>query len=196
MEKSVPNQFINQPNNFLLFGQLQILFMKRLLLLLVLAFYCANIDAQEVRTSHGNQVMEVNAYLAYLRTSDANSRDLNSNSNHLEKLLKEVQPAVYFLKGEVKTYGENPTSLYTNSISLRDVASAITSKETIEIVTINLSESSDLNRPMDLSVFSGFPNLKYVYILSTIETTDTTILNLIKNNNPTLGVFFKIEKGS
>ena len=88
MEKSVPNQFFNPLNNFLLFGQFQILIMKRLLLLLVLAFYCAGISAQE-RGSQGSQVMEVNAYMAYLRASEVSARDLNSNSSRLENLLKE-----------------------------------------------------------------------------------------------------------
>ena len=89
MEKSVPNQFFNPLNNFLLFGQFQILIMKRLLLLLVLAFYCAGISAQETRGSQGSQVMEVNAYMAYLRASEVSARDLNSNSSRLENLLKE-----------------------------------------------------------------------------------------------------------
>ena len=61
MEKSVPKLFINPLNKFLLFGNLQILFMKRLLLLVVLAFYCASTTAQEVRTIQGSQVMAITA---------------------------------------------------------------------------------------------------------------------------------------
>ncbi len=196
MEKSVPKLFINPLNKFLLFGNLQILFMKRLLLLVVLAFYCASTTAQEVRTIQGSQVMEVNAYLAYLRSSESTSRNLNTNSSRLEKLLKEVQPAVYFLRGEVKPYGENPTSLFTNSSSLREIATSINSKESIEIVTINLAQSVDLNSPLDLSVFSSFPNLKYIYILSNVETTGTVISNLIRNNESRFAVFYKVDKGS
>jgi hypothetical protein len=170
--------------------------MKRLLLLLVLAFYCANINAQEVRTTPSSQLMEVNAYLTYLRSSESTARNLNSNSNRLEKLLNEVQPAIYFLNGEVKSYGENPTSLYTNSSSLREIATRINSKESIEIVTINLTQGVDLNSPLDLSVFSSFPNLKYIYILSNVETTGTVISNLIRNNESRFAVFYKVDKGA
>jgi hypothetical protein len=196
MERNVPNQFNNHLNNFLLFGKLQIFIMKRLLLLLVLAFYCANINAQEVRTTPSSQLMEVNAYLTYLRSSESTARNLNSNSNRLEKLLNEVQPAIYFLNGEVKSYGENPTSLYTNSSSLREIATRINSKESIEIVTINLTQGVDLNSPLDLSVFSSFPNLKYIYILSNVETTGTVISNLIRNNESRFAVFYKVDKGA
>lgn len=196
MERNVPNQFNNHLNNFLLFGKLQIFIMKRLLLLLVLAFYCVNISAQEVRTTSSSQLMEVNAYLAYLRSSESTARNLNTNSSRLEMLLKEVQPAIYFLDGEVKSYGENPTSLFTNSSSLREIATRINSKESIEIVTINLTQSADLNSPIDLSVFSSFPNLKYIYILSNVETTGTVISNLIRNNESRFAVFYKVDKGA
>ena len=156
MEKSVPNQFFNPLNNILLFGQFQILNMKRQLLLLVLAFYCAGINAQETRGSQGSQVMEVNAFMANLRASEGSSRNLNSNSSRLEKLLKEVQPAIYFRSGEIRLYGENPTSLYTDVTSLQGLASRITGNESIEIVTISLNQISDLSSPLDLSVFSNF----------------------------------------
>ena len=195
MEKSVPNLFFNPLNNFLLFGQFQILIMKRLLLLLVLAFYCAGISAQE-RGSQGSQVMEVNSYMAYLRASEESSRNLNSNSSRFENLHKEVQPAIYFRSGEIRTYGENPTALYTDVASLQSLSSRITGNESIEIITISLSQSSDLSSPIDLSVFSNFPNLKYIYIMSAVETSGSVISGLIRNNNSRFGVFYKVDKGS
>jgi hypothetical protein len=196
MEKSVPKLFINPLNNILLFGNLQILFMKRLLLLVVLAFYCASTSAQEVRTIQSSQLMEVNSYLNYLRTSEVGSRTSVSNSNRLEQLLNEVQPALYFHSGNLKEYGENPTSLYTDSSSLNNITLSIAHKKTIEIVTIKLNQNLDLSNPMDLTVFSSFPNLKYIYILSTVETSGSVISGLVKNNNARFGVFYKVDKGS
>ncbi|MBK8601232.1 MAG: hypothetical protein IPN80_12425 [Flavobacterium sp.] len=170
--------------------------MKRLLLLLVLAFYCAGISAQETRGSQGSQVMEVNAYMAYLRASEVSARNLNSNSSRLENLLKEVQPAIYFRSGEIRTYGENPTALYTDVASLQSLSSRITGNESIEIITISMNQTSDLSSPIDLSAFSNFPNLKYIYIMSTIETSGNVISGLIRNNNARFGVFYKVDKGS
>ncbi|WP_309642280.1 hypothetical protein [Flavobacterium sp.] len=170
--------------------------MKRLLLLLVLALYCVGANAQELRTSQGPQLMEVKAYLAYLRTSQSSSRNSISNANRLEQLLSEVQPTVYFLSGEIKTYGENPTALYTNSSALSAIETSAINRATIEIVTINLSQYADLNNPLDLAVFSNFPNLKYIYILSNLETTGTVISGLVRNSNLKIGVFYKIDKGA
>ena len=195
MEKCVPNQTFNPPNNFLFFGQFQFLIMKRLLLLLVLAFYCSSIGAQEIGTQE-SQVMEVNAYMSYLRTLEVSARNLNSNSIRLKNLLEEVQPAIYFRNGEIRLYGENPTSLYTDVASLQTLLSRITANESIEIVTISLSQSSDLRNPIDLSIFSNFPNLKYIYIMSTVETSGNSISNLIRNTNSRFGVFYKVDKGS
>ncbi|NHM07488.1 hypothetical protein G4D82_09675 [Flavobacterium sp. CYK-4] len=170
--------------------------MKRLLLLLVLALFCVGANAQEVRAISGSQLIEVNAYVANLRASEVSARNAVSNANRLEHLLKEVQPAVYYLAGEVKTYGDNPTALYTNSSALNSISSAAFDRASIEIVTIHLSEPADLSRLLDLSVFSNFPNLKYIYIMSNQETTGTNISNLVRGNNASLGVFYKIDKGA
>jgi hypothetical protein len=140
--------------------------------------------------------MEVNAYMAYLRASEVNARNLNSNSIRLKNLLEEVQPAIYFRNGEIRLYGENPTSLYTDVASLQTLLSRITANESIEIVTISLSQSSDLRNPIDLSIFSNFPNLKYIYIMSTVETSGNSISDLIRNTNSRFGVFYKVDKGS
>ncbi len=196
MEKIVPNQFVNRLNNSLLFGKIQTLFMKRLLLLLVLALYCANATAQDVRISQNSPIMEVDAYIAQMRATEAASRNSTSSSVRLEKLLREVQPAVYYLQGEVKTYGESPTCLFTNPASLRSIDSAVSNKTGIEIVTIHLNQVSDLNTQIDLSVFSSFPNLKYIYILSTVETSGAAITQQVRNNNNGYGVFYKVDKGS
>ena len=195
MEKCVPNQIYNPLNNFLLFGQIQILIMKRLLLLLVLVFYCSSIGAQE-RGTQESQVMEVNAYMDYLRASEVSARNLNSNSIRLKNLLEEVQPAIYFRSGEIRLYGENPASLYTDVASLQTILSRITANESIEIVTISLSQSSDLRNPIDLSIFSNFPNLKYIYIIATVETSGAAISASLRNRNARFGVFYKVDKGS
>jgi hypothetical protein len=149
MEKSVPNQFINQLNNYLLFSKFQIFIMKRLLLLLLFAFYCADISAQDVRDSQDSPLMEVDAYLAMLRSSESNSRNLNSSSSRLESLLKDVQPSIYFLNGEQRSYGDNPTSIYTNVSSLPNLASAISTNSTNEFDTIRVNQVSDLSTPID-----------------------------------------------
>jgi hypothetical protein len=154
-------------------------------------------NAQELRTIDGSQIMEVKAYLAHLKASELNLRNSISNSNRLEHLLNDVQSAIYIHSNEVKTYGVNPpVSLFANSSLLSTIQSQTIAKDAIEIVTITINQSSDLNRPIDLSVFSNFPNLKYIYILSNIETTGNVISTLIRNNTANFNVFYKIDKGA
>lgn len=199
MKTSVPNQFINQPNNDLLFRKSLNLMMKRLLLLLVFTLFSVGINAQvNLRTSATPRVMEVKAFITALKASEASQRQANPASTRLEHLLNDLQPTVYVSAGNVqKQGGDNPTSLSTDSASLNDVvATAAIDKQGIECVTIWINSAADLNRSLDLSVFSGFQNLKYVYIISTVDTTESVITRLVKNNSSQLGVFYKIDKGA
>ena len=194
MKKSVPNQIINPQNNVLLFRNSLILMMKRLLLLLVLAIFGGTMTAQ-TSTRGTSNLLEVKAFVTAMRTQQTARHTAGSSVDRLENLLYEVQPATYLLSGQLHTYGDNPTSLYVDSESMSMINSNIQSSD-IEIVTIRIISGADLNRPLDLSVFSSFPKLKYVYIQSAVETSPDTISRLIRNSNPQFGVFYKIGKGA
>lgn len=169
--------------------------MKRLLLVLVLVCFCMQAKAQVSRDANQNPIMEVSAYLSSLRTNSATARTSSSGLAHLENLLNEVQPSVYLSSGQVKTFGDQPTALYTDVSSLANASSLVDSKESIEMVTIRMERSADL-RTIDLSLLSSFPNLKYVYLLSTTETTANTLSSLVQNTDGRFVVFYKISKGA
>ncbi len=195
METTVPTILINLKSNVLLSLFKPQIIMKRLLLVLVLVCFCLPSKAQVSRDAHPNPIMEVSAYLSSLRNNNATSRTTTSGLEHLENLLYEVQPSVYLSSGQAKTFGDEPTALYTDVNSLANVSSLVASKESIEIVTIQLERSTDL-RMIDLSLLSSFPNLKYVYLLSTVETTSNTLVNLIQNSENRFVIFYKISKGA
>ncbi|MBS7786572.1 hypothetical protein KIH23_04625 [Flavobacterium sp. CYK-55] len=167
--------------------------MKRLLLVLVLVCFCVQAKAQV--SGNSGAIMEVSAYLSSIRSNTSMARTSGSGIDHLENLLNEVQPAVYLSSGQVKTFGDQPTALYTDVSSLADANSLVSSKESIEMVTIRMERSADL-RTIDLSLLSSFPNLKYVYLLSTIETTANTLVSLVQNTDSRFVVFYKISKGA
>jgi len=193
MKTSVPNQFINQQNNVLLFRNPLNLMMKRLLLLIVFALCGGTIMAQELREVH--PVMEVNAYLANLKRAEANQRTTYSVAQNVEDLLTKVQPSVYYYSGVVKTYGEKPRALFTDKQSLAGLASSTMLKNNIDIVTIRIN-GNDLNSFIDMSVFYSFKNLKYIYIISSTNVTAENITNMIRNNDDQkYTVFYKIDKG-
>lgn len=195
MEATVPKILINPRSNVLLSLFKPHIIMKRLLLVLVLVCFCMQAKAQVSRDANQNPIMEVSAYLSSLRTNAATARTSSSGVDHLENLLNEVQPAVYLSSGQVKTFGDQPTALYTDVNSLANASSLVASKESIEIVTIRMDRSADL-RSIDLSLLSSFPNLKYVYLLSTVETSSSNLANLIRNSDNRFVVFYKISKGA
>lgn len=195
MESTVPTILINPKSNVLLSLFKPQIIMKRLLLVLVLVCFCLPTKAQVSRDAHPNPIMEVSAYLSSLRTQSATARTSSSGVDRLENLLNEVQPAVYLSSGQTKTYGDQPTVLYTDVNSLTNASMLVASKESIEIVTINVERSADL-RTIDLSLLSSFPNLKYVYLLSTVETSSSNLVNLVQNPGNRFVVFYKISKGA
>lgn len=140
------------------------------------------------------QVMEVKSFIATMKKSEQNSRSVNPESKRLENLLNDVQQTLYFYSGKVESYGDKPNSLFTNTKSLNAIASSNINIEDIEIVTIKIDNNADLNIPIDLSVLSTFSKLNYVYILSNISSSETSIIKLIKNINPRYTVFYKIDQ--
>ncbi|SFF41576.1 hypothetical protein [Flavobacterium xueshanense] len=140
------------------------------------------------------QVMEVKSFIATMKKSEQNSRSVNPESKRLENLLNDVQQTLYFYSGKVESYGDKPNSLFTNTKSLNAIASSNIDIEDIEIVTIKIDNNADLNIPIDLSVLSTFSKLNYVYILSNISSSETSIIKLIKNINPRYTVFYKIDQ--
>lgn len=196
MKTHVPNQITNQQNNALLFQNSLNLMMKRLLLLIVFALYGGTITAQEARVD-GNlpPVFEVKAFLSYLRSSEQTSRTAYSNAQNIEDLMSKTQPSVYFYSGIVKSYGEKPKCLFTDFQSLSNLQNAAILKNNIEMATIKIDRANDLNSTIDLSVFSGFKNMKYIYIVSEINTTNQTITRMIRNSDEKYSVFYTIDKG-
>jgi len=196
MERTVPNQFINPSSNALLFGKLQILFMKRLLLLLVLAFYCVGASAQDSRMSDATpSLMEQKSYVNALKTAEQTNRSTYSRAENVENLLYKLQSSIYYYSGVVKTYGEKPKCLFTDVRSLNALKNADMLKNNIEIVTIKIDTPSDLNLPIDMAVFSSFKNLKYIKILSYVDATEQNIKTMIRNSNDRYSVFYKIDQG-
>ncbi len=137
-----------------------------------------------------SQSISSDSYIQNLKASGQNARAIE-----LEHLLYDLQSAVYFFSGELKTYGEKPTSLFTEINSISAIGSSATLKNDIEIVTIEINSISDLSKTIDLSQFLGFIKLKYIYILSNIQTNEMNINKLIQNPNPQYTIIYKISIG-
>ena len=173
---------------------------KNILLLLVfllILFSSINLSAQEQRSNSTEErkIAERKTFLSDLRMAEQSARSTYSNAQHIEHLLSKVQPAVYCYSGNIKTYGDKPTCLFTNVQSLNRLNDTTIQKDNIEMATIKIESQSDLSATIDLNLFSDFKNLKYIQIVSTISTTEPIITRMIHNNEGKYSVFFKIQTG-
>lgn len=137
------------------------------------------------------QTENVDSYIANLENSGQEAK-----AAHLRHLLYDLQSAVYSLSsGAIELYGEQPTALFSDTAVVGNLNTAIAVKDNIEIATIKIENTTDLNRPIDLSNFSGFQNLQYIYIISEVKTSQAVINNLIRNNSSKYVLIYKIVIG-
>jgi len=150
----------------------------------------SNVTAQQ--SSRGSRVVHLNQFLASQPASDPATLRTKS-------LLKDLQPSVYLTSEEISIYGDNPVCLFTDVASIATIVGSSNQTlhpENIEMVTININKLSDLTAGIDLSVFTNFPKLKYIYIQSNVNTTSAEIISAIRNNDPRFRVFYDILKTS
>jgi hypothetical protein len=187
-------------DNTVSFDQLFKLIPKKIMLLLILTLFTVTDYAQEYRAGasqtdllQSQKIMHVDQLIESLR---ATSKNIDSNPLRIESLTKDVQPSIYVSSQDVKTYGDKPTCLFIDIKSLNTVNLSNLLINDIEIITIKINNTQDLSSMIDLSKFSNFPKLKYIYILSTVKSPKDEIIRLIKNNNPKYDVFYNILKTS
>lgn len=183
--------FKNNSNTIQIISSLSI---KSLLFILLFSFTFIHVSAQSGNTSTPS-IMEVNAYISSLKAAEQNSTSSFSNAQNVENLVTDIQSSIYFNSGMVKTYGEKPKNLFTDITSLNGLSAASLKKNNIEIIIITINSTNDLNSKIDLSLFEDFYKLKYIYIKSTVITTEQNITKMFLNYDEQYSIFYKIEKG-
>lgn len=193
----IPNQLFNHPGNFLLFEKsLRSMTRKLLSMLVFVCFFATNMSAQitsQNATVSEGTVMQVDDYIASIR-ANSTQRSANSQATHVKSLIQDSYAAAYVQSGNVQVFGEgNPVVLYTNLASLGSVSSATGfQKSNIEIVTLRVGNASELSSGININLLTGFPNLKYVYIISEGNAVADQIVSAVQNDNSQYAVFYKI----
>ena len=170
--------------------------MKLILILLIITFYSNPLFAQKAEIKENEPtILDLKTFLANQTTREQNSKIESSDIPNARDLLQKLQPSVYFYEGKAKTYGQKPSNLFTDVSSLNRLNDSTFEKNHIKIVTLKIRSNVELASTIDLSVFSNFKNLKYIYIVSVIPATELDIKGLIRNSNKKLSIFYKIDKG-
>lgn len=184
----IPNQLFNQPD---LFGKTINSMTQKLLIALAVLLTCVGVQAQAGRNaSAGNSsVMHVDQFLTSLR-QDASKKQVASK---VEGLIQDLNPALYVKSGEAKSYGESaPVVLFTDAASLSAVRNLNQAQiGQVVMATIKLPASRS---KLDLSVFSAFPKLEYIFIQSEAPITGPAMISLIENANPNQQVFYSLHE--
>lgn len=191
MKHKIPIRLTNRTDNSLLSGT-QIQFMMRMLLLLVFVFSAMDISAQaaaSAKRTAPSQSESSERTIVHLDQFLSGLQNRASESTYVKGLLYDVQPSAYLEAGSVKTYGDNPTNLFTDASSFAGIGS-VQLPATIEIVTVKFKNQNDLTKPLNLSVLSAFPRLRYVYLLSEVKATGGQIVSIVKNVDPRYSVFY------
>jgi hypothetical protein len=192
MKKCYPITLHYLPKSFDLFEKSFLLVATLLLTFL----FTTSISAQNSNLNNSSfTINEVDLFISSLRTAEQNSKSSYSNAQNIENLLHQVQPSIYFYSGLSKTYGDRPRCLFTDILSLRGITNSNFLKNNIEIVTIKIDNTTNLNSTIDLALFSKFNKLKYIYILSSVSITENQINKMILNYDEQYSIFYKIDKG-
>lgn len=196
MKKNSFNQFNSLKFKLLTFNNKFVFTIQKKIILLLFLLFGITISAQVSSTNNAlPRIQEIHYFLANLRNSNQNLRTSTPMTSRLEHLLNDIQPSVYINLETVKTYGEKPNSLFIDINSLSLLSDSAPFINTIEIVTIKINNSHDLNSIIDLSQFINYKKLKYIYILFDVECSEVQINSMVQNNDPKYGIFYRIDKG-
>jgi hypothetical protein len=144
-----------------------------LVILFVLTSYC--LQAQNI--------LELNAMLATSKAST--DAAVVANSAHLESLINDLQPTVYIGTSVKSNGGAQPVCAEIKAADIQKLKTENSLFSQVELITILVNKTSDMNFVLDLAEISSFTNLKYVYFL--VEF-DCTIKELQKLYVPKTGI--------
>lgn len=185
MKNFTLNQSLYSKLNRINFGNYNLnVVLKSIILFLVLITF-ENSMAQ--RSNNSTDIKEVNSFLTTLKSTS------DSEYKKLDGLLHNLNPAIYTYGNTLKTYGENYTVLFTDIESINYIKNNSIPSNKVEVVKVNIKKATDINTKIDLSIFSSFSNLKYIYIVSEINTTKQNIVNMILNDDNVYTILYKID---
>jgi len=127
---------------------------------------------------------------------DYQKKSAKSESENLDKLLKNLQTTVYLENGNMKSFGEGKASYLKTDLSsiakLNVQQSNFSNIELIEISLTNKGEENQLKLNSDFSV--NFPKLKYLLIRSEYQLSATAFESMVSNfKNSNLVLLYEIS---
>jgi len=185
------NEFLltSEKNNaFLTVGQQSFFKYSRALVLVFLSSLLSGFSQELKETT---SIIEKSIYLKSLKVELSKG----SNSQHrVVDLLNAVNELVYLNDSQIKIYGNNPVCLITDVKSLPLATSSKLDNNQIELLTITISNPSQIRQAIDFSPICNYGNLKYIYLKLNFDIASEKLIKIIKNCNPKCVIFYSVEK--
>ena len=167
--------------------------MKVTLAVILFASGFTGMQAQRMSTNGTSKSpLQIDAYIKSSASADSAKKQ---EISRMESLTKDLHSAIYYLTSGIKSYGDKPVVFFTDATSLNRLSASEVSKldvSAVEMVTIKVNRASDVTATIEAQAFSTFPNLKYVYVLSTTPSTPANITSMLRNIGPEYTVVYNI----
>ena len=168
---------------------------KSIVIVLVVLLLSSNVFCQLKTTKNETpRIMELSKFIDDLKNQEKNVKSEYSNVKELENLLYQVQPSLYFYDGELKSYGKDQTTLFTDCKSFNKISENKIDIPSIEIIRINISDKTDLNNVLNSKEFKNFKKLKYIYFTSSFDINQEDIVTILNNSEIEYSIFYSIYK--
>lgn len=189
-----PKKITNLLDNALLFKIEKKLMVKALFFLLAI-LSISTAEAQNAKK--GVSVTSIDDFVSSLQSSTQR----NNNGGEAAKVLSlanDANSSVYLMNNTMNTYGSRPECLFTDVNSFGMITNGSVPMSNVKMIIIKIDRQSDLNAKLELSILDNFPSVKYVYILSSVNCTETAVKQVVKNSSSesTFNVFYKIAPGA
>ena len=154
-------------------------------------------NAQKVKVISNTQNSELNSKIILI-DDYFNETQSNSEIDKIKSIIKNPQPSFYLNSEGIKKYGEMPICLYSQAKFLvnNNNFKKTENFNSLEIIIVKIENIQDLYSEIDAYDFYDYLNLKYIYILSSIECSEIDIQGIIKNNNSRFTLLYSIKKSS
>ena len=143
-----------------------------------------------------NEIYELKSNDSFSKSSEESKE--HNNRELFNKLDYNLYSTIYIENGvEKKTYGELPCIKLTledvNSLNIINIGN--NKYNEVQMLTIKINSSSDLNNSFDFSNISALRKLKFIYIKCNVQCTSDQIKNKFKTNSNTR-IFYSTKKPS
>ena len=167
---------------------------RRCIVIVAMLFFTVPFLAQDIQVTELTEVdFQNKMQLAKKSSAKTSSAALNNDSDRFFEIVNVLLPTVYVSKGAiVKVSGEGaPVKMNFSDANTTTVLNSVNKLfSSIELVSIMLKNKNDINKAIDVSLLKGFDSLKYIYIKSYFECSESEIRSFLRGTPEGITIYY------